>query len=118
MALLRHAAALVVGVLVGLAAVAVHRDAPPAGMLLAVVTSLALPWRLRVSRFPRTASTYAGGWLALFAVVVLGRPEGDFALASDVRGYGLMTTGMVLVVVGLVGLVGTVGVAGTRERTP
>ncbi len=51
-------------------------------------------------------------------MVVLGRPEGDFALASDLRGYGLMATGIVLVVVGLVGLVGTVGVAGTRERTP
>ena len=35
---------------------------------------------------PRTASSYALGWLAVFAVVVTGRPEGDFALAQDLRG--------------------------------
>ena len=103
---LSHVAALVVGVLVAVATVAVHRSAFPLGLLLGVVTSYAVPWWLLRGRNPRTASSYALGWLAVFAVVVAGRPEGDFALAQDLRGLLLMAAGVGLVVVAVVGLTG------------
>jgi hypothetical protein len=103
---LRHVASLLLGALVALAAVAVHRSAFPLGLLLAVVTSYAVPWWLLRSRFPRTASSFALGWLALFAVVVAGRPEGDFALAQDVQGISLMVAGFGLGVVAVVGFTG------------
>jgi hypothetical protein len=104
--LLRHVAALLVGGLVAVAAVAVHRSAFPLGLLLSIVTSYAVPWWLLRGRTPRTASAYALGWLAVFAVVVAGRPEGDFALAQDLRGLSLMVASLGLVVVAVVGLTG------------
>ena len=104
MGLLRHAAALLVGVVVALAAVAVHRSAFPLGLLLAAGTTYAVPWRLLHTRHPRSATSFVAGWLAMFAAVVLGRPEGDYAIAQDLRGYALMLAGVGLVAVGLVGL--------------
>jgi hypothetical protein len=104
--LLRHAAALILGALVSLASVAVHRSVFPLGLLLAVVTSYAVPWWLLRSSHPRTAASYVAGWLVLFGFVVKGRPEGDFAIAQDVRGLTLMLAGLGLVVVGLVSLTG------------
>ena len=106
MSLLRYVAALLAGVLVAVAAVAVHRSVFPLGLLLGVVTSYAVPWWMLRGAAPRTASAYALGWLAAFAVVVAGRPEGDFALARDLRGLALMVAGVGVVIVGLVGLIG------------
>ena len=98
--------------LVALAAVAVHRGLFPLGLLLAIGTSYAVPWWLLRSGHPRTASSYVVGWLALFAVVVTGRREGDYALAQDLRGITMMVAGVGLVVVGVVGL------TGGRRTTP
>ena len=95
------------GVLVALGAVVSHRSLFPLGLVLAVATSWAVPWRLLLSRWPRTAASYVAGWLALFAVVIAGRPEGDYAVAGDVAGYSLMGAGFVLVVVGIVALAGS-----------
>lgn len=107
MALLRHGAALVVGALVALAAVAVHRSAFPLGLLLAVVTTYAVGWWLLGSRTPRVAASYVVGWLAVLGVVVAGRPEGDYALAQDLRGLALVFAGIGLVVVGVVAFTGS-----------
>jgi hypothetical protein len=91
---------------VALAAVTVHRGLFPFGLVLAVGTTYAVPWWLLRSRHPRTASSYVVGWLVMFGVVVTGRPEGDYALAQDLRGITLMVAGIGLVVVGVVGLTG------------
>ena len=104
MAVLVHLAALVAGAVVGLAAVLVHREAFPLGLVLAVAASFALPLRLLPSRHPRAAAAYAGGWLALLGLVVAGRPEGDFAIANDVPGWSLLLAGLLMVAVGLVSL--------------
>jgi hypothetical protein len=93
-------------VVVAIAAVAVHRSVFPLGLLLSVVTSYAVPWWLLRGATPRTAASYVLGWLGAFAFVVAGRPEGDFALAQDLRGLSLMAAGVGLVVVGAVGLAG------------
>ena len=61
--MLRHGAALLLGALVALASVAVHRSAFPFGLLLAVVTTYAVPWWLLRSTRPRTAPSFVAGWL-------------------------------------------------------
>jgi hypothetical protein len=63
------------------------------------------------SRRPRTGASYALGWLAVLIVVTLGRPEGDFALVSDLEGYALLFAGFPLVFVGVLSLA-----AGTAPR--
>jgi hypothetical protein len=104
--LLRHAAALLLGLLVSLASVVVHRSAFPLGLVLALVTTYSLAWWLLRSAHPRTATTYVAGWLAAFALVLRGRPEGDFALAQDLEGVLLMVAGLGLVAIGAAGLHG------------
>lgn len=39
---------------------------------------------------------YVTGWFLVLAVAVLGRPEGDFALSTSVRGYALLLNGLLL----------------------
>lgn len=107
MSLLRHVAAFVLGAVVALAAVAVHRSWFPLGLALAVAASVLTPARFAASRHPRTAASYVAGWLVVFALVMLGRPEGDYAIAADVDGYTMMATGLVLVLVALVGFTGS-----------
>jgi hypothetical protein len=107
--LLRHLVCVVVGAAVALAAVAVHRSAFPSGLLLALATTFAVSWWLMCSTRPRTAASYSVGWLAVLALVVAGRPEGDFALAGDVEGYALLGAGFMLVLVGVVSVAGVRG---------
>ena len=99
---LRHGGALLLGAAVALAAVADHRFATagvPWGLALACVSSVLTCWWLRGSGHPRTATSYGAGWLVLFTVVVLARPEGDYALAADVPGYTMLALGLVVVAV-------------------
>jgi hypothetical protein len=99
---LRHAAAVLLGAAVALACVAVHRSTLgrlPLGLVLAVATTLMVARALRSSSAPRTAASYSLGWLLLLGLVLAGRPEGDYALASDLDGYALIVTGFVLLVV-------------------
>lgn len=109
---LHHLAALLVGALVAVAALAVHRSVFPLGLLLAVVTTYAVPWWLLRGPVPRSAASYSVGWLVVLAVAVTGRPEGDFVLAQDLRGFSLMVAGIGLVVVAVVGVT-----AGRRSGT-
>jgi hypothetical protein len=97
-AVLRHVGALALGVLVAVASVAVHRTAVPLGLLLAVVTTFAVAWLVASWTGPRTAWSYSLGWLVAVAIVVAGRPEGDYALAQDLPGYLLLGTGVALVI--------------------
>jgi hypothetical protein len=101
---LRHLAALVVGAVVGVLALDVHRADFPLGLLLAAGATYAVPgWLLGSSR-PATATTYAVGWLVVFGTAIAGRPEGDYAIAADVEGYALMVVALLLVLVAVVGL--------------
>ena len=106
MTLLRHAGCLLLGAAVALAALAVHRSAFPAGLVLGLVTTFAVAWWLVRSRRPRTAASYVVGWLAVLVLAALGRPEGDFALASDLEGYALLVAGLPLLLVGIVAVAG------------
>ena len=112
MTLLRHAACLVLGGVVGLAALVVHRDRFPLGLALAVGTTLALSWWLLGSSHPRAGTSYSLGWLAVVGGAVLGRPEGDFAVAADVAGYTLVACAVGEVLAAVVSL------AAARRRGP
>jgi uncharacterized protein DUF6113 len=109
-----HAAALVLGLAVALASVTVHREGTShLGLLLAVGTTVLVAWALRQQPIPHLAASYSAGWLVLFGIVLFGRPEGDYVIASDLDGYAMMVTGFVLVLVAVVSL------GGAREpRSP
>ena len=92
---------LLLGAAVGVASVAVHRDLVagfPAGLVFVAVVSVYVAWALRLV-FPggRFAASYCLGWLVVLGYVVAGRPEGDFAIASDLEGYGLIVVALVMV---------------------
>lgn len=97
------ALAAVVGAVTSLAALAVHRAGPP-WFLLAVVGSLGVAWLLRSGDAPWTAAAYCAGWLLVFGIALAGRPEGDYVVAGDLRGYGLIVVAFVLVVLGATSL--------------
>jgi hypothetical protein len=97
--LLRHVGSFLLGLAVAVGAVAVHRSLPPLGLLLALLPTFAVPWWLLRSGRPRTAMSYAAGWLLVLGATVSGRPEGDYAVAGDLRGYGLVAAGFGLVAV-------------------
>ena len=105
--MLRHLGALLLGAAVALASVAVHRDGSPGlpwGLLLALASSLGVAWWLRGSRWPRLAASYAAGWLVVFGLVVMARPEGDYALVSDLLGYAMMGASLFLIVIAVTSL--------------
>jgi hypothetical protein len=104
--LLRHALCAFTGAVTGLAAVAVHRSAFPGGLLLALVTTFAVAWALRHSGRPRTAGSYAAGWLVVFGAVFAGRPEGDYAVVADLAGFALIVAALLLAIVGVVAVAG------------
>ena len=113
---MRHVGTLVLGAVVALACLAVHRraagpgEALPWGVLLAGAYSWATGWWLRGSAQPRLATSYAAGWLVLFTLALVGRPEGDYLVAADLRGYALMAVALGVLAVGVVGL-------GARSRS-
>ena len=106
MAILRHLGCLLLGVAVALGTVAVHRSVFPLGLLLGLGATFAVVgWLLRFGDRRLTAS-YAAGWLAVFVLLLLGRPEGDYVLAADLDGYTLIAGAFVMVAVGVVSLAG------------
>lgn len=91
---------LLVGLASGLAAVALHQL--PWGLALGVgvgaVTAYALPrgWSTRLP--------HAVGWMGMVGWLSLPRPEGGYAISSDLSGYALLGAGLALLVHALVTL--------------
>jgi peptidoglycan/LPS O-acetylase OafA/YrhL len=105
MRIVLYVAVFLLGVAVALAAIAVHRDGPVrVGLVLAVATTFVVAWALRQQRIRRLVAAYSFGWLAMFGLVIAGRPEGDFAIAGDFDGYAMMFAGFVLVIVAMTSL--------------
>lgn len=112
MRVLLHVATLLLGLVVGLAALVAHRTLPPAGLLVSAAASIGAGAWLLTSRRPALSSSYAAGWLAPVVLALLGRPEGDFVVAQDAQGLTLMGVGLVVLCLGVVGL------GGRRDPTP
>ena len=87
-------AGLLLGLLVGVAAVAVH----PWwwGVLLAVAASSAMLLAL-----PRGASriAYAAAWAIVIALAATPRPTGGYAVAGDLEGYLMISWAVLMIVV-------------------
>ena len=99
MRLVGYAAALVLGFVTGVAAIAVHRTF--LGLLLGVGTALFVIWTFRMWS-PRSGAAFAVGWLIPLLFGVAGRGEGDYVVASDVHGWLLIASGFLVLVAGLV----------------
>lgn len=82
---------LVVGAATALATIALHARWwwLVYAMLTTVAVLVALPprWWTRVA--------FAIGWLLMVGYAVLGRPEGDWAIASDLSGYVVLVAALV-----------------------
>ena len=103
MRLLLHAVAIVAGVAVSIAAVSTHRSVVldlPLGLILGLAATFAAVWAMR-EVLRRLASSFALGWIVAFGFAIVGRPEGDFAVASDLRGYALMAAALGVVAIGV-----------------
>lgn len=100
--LVGHATSLVLGVAVCVASIGLHRDQAagfPAGLVFVGIVSLYVAWVLRLfAAHGRFAASYCLGWVGVLGYVLLGRPEGDFVIASDVDGYGLIVVGLLMLV--------------------
>lgn len=89
---------LLLGLAVGIAAIAVHRTVY--GAVLALTTTLVSMWTLRLW-VPRAATAFAAGWLVALLVAIAGRAEGDYAVSSDGLGWLLIGSGFVVLVAGV-----------------
>ena len=72
-------------------------------MALAVATTFVVAWSIRLAGHPsRLPMSFGAGWLVVFVPTVVGRDEGDYAVADDTLGYLLILVAFVLfaVVVG------------------
>lgn len=100
---------LVAGAATGLAGVAVH--SAWWGLALTAAATLAALRALPGTLSERGA--FALGWLVLVGVALTGRPEGDYAVASNPVGYGLL---LLALLVGVVGVVTVADARGPRRR--
>ena len=92
---------LVAGAVSGVAAVAVHREVWgwPLSVAAAVATTTALPG----SWWGRAA--FCWSWAAVVLGLSTSRAEGDYLIAGDLPGYGLLSVAVVLAVTGAASLV-------------
>ncbi len=90
----------VAGAVTAVAVVAVHPHwwglALGLGAGVAVVLALPARWWCR--------PCYAGGWAAMVGYLSVPRPEGDYAVASDLPGYALLVGTFALVLLSLLTL--------------
>jgi len=92
------AAAPLLGVAAGVAAIAVHRSVP--GLVLGVGTALVVTWTLRLWA-AYAATLFAAGWLAPLIVAIGGRAEGDYVVSSDLMGWLIIASGLVVAAAGI-----------------
>lgn len=85
---------LALGVVVGVLSVAVHGLV--VGLVLAIVATAATVWALPGGWLTRLPFTI--GWIAAVYYASRPRPEGDYLVASDARGYVLLGLGVLLLV--------------------
>lgn len=79
---------------VGVLALLTHRlggNTLPWGLVLAAAASVSISWALTVLRAgPTAVVAYGLGWGAAVVVALGGRPEGDYLVAADTLGWGLL----------------------------
>ena len=97
----RWAAALTLGVLVGVVGTVLHRSAPPWGMVLCLALVLSSTVLVRAWAGLAPVLAFGVGWLAVVQFMALSGPGGDVLVpAGDSLGYVWGIGGMVAVGVG------------------
>lgn len=91
-------AALVLGLAASVATLAVHRSLP--GLVLGVGTAVVSIGAIR-RWLPRAGTAFAAGWLVVLVGAVAGRGEGDYVVSSDLLGWSLVASGLVVLVTGV-----------------
>lgn len=88
------------GAATALAAVLVHGHwwGLPVALAATLATLVALPggWWLRLP--------YGVGWAVIVGVATPERPEGDYLIAGDARGYVLLAAAVVVLIASMVGI--------------
>jgi hypothetical protein len=87
-----------------LAGAVVHREAVfvggfavlPYGLLLVLATTWSVGRAMRQVFGGLGGICFAGGWLTAFSWLLLGRPEGDYVVANDFLGWGLLAGGVIV----------------------
>jgi hypothetical protein len=87
-----------------LAGTVVHREAVfsggvaivPYGLALALATTWSVGWAMRQAFGAAGGVCVVVGWLVALAWLLLGRPEGDFVVANDWLGWGLLAGGVIV----------------------
>jgi len=87
-----------------LAAAVVHREAFfaggiavfPYGLLLALATTWSVGKAMRDVFGAAGGICVVVGWLTTLSWLLLGRPEGDFVVANDSLGWGLLAGGVIV----------------------
>jgi hypothetical protein len=82
----------------------VHREAVfagsvavvPYGLALALATTWSVGWAMRQVFGAAGGVCVVVGWLLALAWLLLGRPEGDFVVANDWLGWGLLAGGVIV----------------------
>ena len=97
MRLLAALGLLVAGAVTAVAAVAVHQLAW--GLPLAAAATLLAVWGLPPGWWSRLA--FAVGWVVMVGWLSVPRPEGDYLLSTDVRGYLVLGLGLLAMVLGV-----------------
>ena len=98
------AASVVLGAVSCLAGAVVHREAVfaggyavlPYGLVLAVATTWSVGKAMRDVFGAAGGLSVVVGWLAALSWLLLGRPEGDFVVANDFLGWGLLAGGVIV----------------------
>jgi hypothetical protein len=98
----------------------VHREAVfaggyavlPYGLLLALATTWSVGKAMQDVFGAAGGICVVVGWLTALSLLLLGRPEGDFVVANDFLGWGLLAGGVI--VLGLL-VASSVGKTGVRD---
>jgi hypothetical protein len=98
------AASVALGAVCCLAGAVVHREAVfaggyavlPYGLALAIATTWSAGKAMRDVFGDAGGISVVIGWLAALSWLLLGRPEGDFVVANDFLGWGLLAGGVIV----------------------
>lgn len=92
---------LVLGVLVGALGTALHRSAPPLGLILGIVATASLAVAMRSFMGWTGLFSSLVGWAVTVQFLALERKTGDILIAGDGLGYGWLLGGILALFVGL-----------------
>lgn len=109
---------LVLGVIVGALGTALHRTAPPLGLILALIATASVVVAMRSLMGWTGLLSSVIGWAVTVQFLALGRKAGDVLIAGDGLGYGWLLGGILCLFVGLLLPISLFNDDGERAENP